>query len=447
MYIYYRIADELEEGIKQGTYREGKKLPSVRELCAVYRCNKSTAIQALKELENRKLAYVVPRSGHYVLKRSFQSAREPRGEYDFATAAPDWNAFPYAEFQHCIRKAMDFYQRDLFGYGTQRGLPTLLKAAKQQLESHQVFAKVERLIVTSGVQEALFILMSMPFPNGKETILVEQPGYHLVVEYLNRFGRKALGIERTAYGIDLARLEELFRQGDIKFFCTMPRFHNPLGTSYSKQEKLAILKLADKYDVYIVEDDFLADFERDAKADPIYSYDSRDRVIYLKSYSKIMFPGLRIGVAVLPPTLMPAFQQYRKYIHIDSSMISQGALEIYIQSGMFDHHRNKIQTPYLSRAQALNDAVGVMGATLPDLVRLAGPTGCMHTHIELDRRVNVDRLIEGAERRGVVVETANINYLADFPRRKIVKLNVSMVEAERIGEGIGRLAEVLSTLR
>jgi len=444
MYKYDRIADELEEGIKNGVYREGERLPSVRELCRTHSCNKSTAIQALRELESRRLAYSVRRSGHYVLKKSFQSSRVPRGEFDFATASPDWNAFPYEEFQHCIRKAMDLYQRDLFGYGTERGLPALLKAAKRQLENHQVFVKEEQLIVTSGVQEALFILMSIPVPNGKETILVEQPGYHLMIECLNQTGKKAAGIERTAQGIDLARLEELFRQGDIKYFCTMPRFHNPLGTSYTKQEKLAILKLAEKYDVYIVEDDYLADYDRDSKADPIFSYDTNDRVIYLKSYSKIMFPGLRIGVAAVPAALMHAFQRYRSYIHIDSPMISQGALEIYIQSGMFEHHRNNIQAPYLRRAQELNDAVRKMGESNPQLVRLAGPTYCMHTHFELAPGANAERLIENARLRGVAIETAKTNYLAGFPKRNIIKLNVSMIEAERIGEGIGKLTEALA---
>ncbi|MFC4305330.1 PLP-dependent aminotransferase family protein [Cohnella boryungensis] len=440
---FYRIADDLEEGIRNDLYREGARLPSVRELSQAYACSKSTAIQALRELESRKVAYAVPRSGHYVLKKSIRSQAAPRGEYDFATSAPDWNPFPYAEFQACIRKAMDIYQQELFGYGTLKGLPSLLKAVRRQLENHQVFAKEERLIVTSGVQQALFILMSMPFPNGKETILVEQPSYHLVIGYLNQFGLKAEGVERTAQGLDLVRLEERFGAGDVKFFYTMPRFHNPLGSSYSTAEKRAILKLAEKYDVYLVEDDFLADYETDGKADPIYSYDSHDRVIYLKSYSKIMFPGLRIGIAVLPPALMPVFQQYKTYIHIDSSMISQAALEIYIQSGMFEHHKNRIKQAYLQRASALNEAVRAMVRELPDSLAVAEPTQCMHTHLVLDRRVNVNQLIERAKRDKVVIETANLNYLTDFPRIKMIKLNVSLVPTERIAEGIRKLTKAI----
>ncbi len=74
-------------------------------------------------------------------------------------------------------------------------------------------------------------------------------------------------------------LERLLKKENIKFFYTMPRFHNPLGTSYSQKEKLEIIRLAKKYDVFIVEDDYLADFEQDSKADPIYSYDDFTHVI------------------------------------------------------------------------------------------------------------------------------------------------------------------------
>ncbi|WP_251862387.1 aminotransferase class I/II-fold pyridoxal phosphate-dependent enzyme [Clostridium sp. Marseille-Q2269] len=110
----------------------------------------------------------------------------------------------------------------------------------------------------------------------------------------------------------------------------MPRFHNPLGTCYSQIQKRTIVKLAQKYDVFIVEDDYLADLEQDSKADPLYSYGDFSHVIYLKSYSKIIFPGLRIGVAVIPEVLIENFGKYKRLIDVDSSMLSQGALEIYI---------------------------------------------------------------------------------------------------------------------
>ncbi|WP_256757003.1 PLP-dependent aminotransferase family protein [Cohnella sp. WQ 127256] len=444
MFKFNEISYDLEQAIKSSTYKEGEKLPSIRALCNQYHCNKSTVIQALQELEKRHVIYSVPRSGYYVLKKSFQPLDEKKNVYDFATSAPDWNEFPYADFQHCILKAIDAYQQELFIYGTSKGLPSLLKVVQRQLENDQVFAKEEHIMVTSGVQQALFILQSIPFPNQRRKILVEQPGYHLLIDYINQYGLEAIGIARSAQGIDLNRLEQIFQQEDIKFFYSMPRFHNPLGTSYSKEEKIEIVRLAEKYDVYIVEDDFLADFDRDTKRDPLYAYDRHERVIYLKSYSKIMFPGLRVGIAVVPPALLQAFHQYKKYIDIDSPMISQAALEIYMKSGMFDHHKFRIQTSYIKRSQALNDAIQqFIGESLPGVVSVHQPTQVMHTHIALDKQVNLNQLVLHAKKRNVAIETADRNYLTEFPREKILKLNVSNISAELIGEGMEKVAEAI----
>ncbi|MBP1989865.1 aminotransferase-like domain-containing protein [Paenibacillus eucommiae] len=444
MYKYIEIAHELEQDIKKGLYKEGDRLPSIRLLSQRFACNKSSVIKALEELEKKHVIYVVMRSGYYVLKQSLRALPGQANEYDFATAAPDWNEFPYIDFQHCISKAIDAYQRDLFLYGTPKGLPSLIKVANKQLQNNQVFAKDEQIIITAGVQQALFILMSLTFPNGKQQIVIEQPGYHLIVEYINKYGIPAIGIERTAQGIDLNYLEHIFKYEAVKFFYTMPRFHNPLGTSLSKEDKLAIVRLAQKYDVYIVEDDFLADYEQDAKVDPLYAYDQHERVIYLKSYSKIMFPGLRIGVAVLPLALAKAFYQFKKYIDIDSSMISQAALEIYIKSKMFDHHKSKIQIPYIKRSMVLNESMKThLGGNQSLGLAIPSPTLCMHTHVLLDKRTNLEQLIGHAKKRKIWLETAERHYLASFPRRKIVKLNVSNIEAEKIEAGMGQVAEAI----
>lgn len=131
----------------------------------------------------------------------------------------------------------------------------------------------------------------------------------------------------------------------------MPRIHNPLGVSYTKAQKSRIVFLANKYDVYLVEDDYIADFETDLKADPLYFYDINQRVIYLKSFSKIMFPGLRVGFAVLPETICSQFAEYKRLIDIDSSMFSQGALDIYIKSGMFNRHIHQVRKVYDEKAK------------------------------------------------------------------------------------------------
>lgn len=443
MVKYRQISYAIADAIKHSHYKEGERLPSIRELADKHQCSKSTIIQALQELEQRQLIYSVPRSGHYVLKKGFLPAATPAECYDFATAAPDWNAFPYDEFHQCIRKALDVYQQELFIYGMPNGLPSLIKTMERHLQDHQVFVSPEKIVVTAGVQEALFILMSIPFPNNKQNILVEQPSYHLLIDYLNKYEIPAIGIERTEQGIDLDELERLFREEEIKCFYTMPRFHNPLGTSYSTEEKKAIVKLADQYDVYLVEDDFLVDYDSNSKADPMYSYDMKERVIYLKSFSKILFPGLRVGIAVLPKPLLPAFQQFKLFMNIDSSILSQAALDIYINSGMFNHHRSRIRAPYEERSHALNNGVRLMKAELQGVLLRSPLTSCMHTHVELDRRVNMNTLAQQMKKRKVEIDMLERNYLQGFPRSKIAKLNVSNIPIAHIPEGIQRLIEAI----
>ena len=146
-------------------------------------------------------------------------------------------------------------------------------------------------------------------------------------------------------------------RGILSFFISMPRFHNPLGSSYSKEQKRAVLKLAKKYDVYIIEDDYLADFEYNLKNDPLFAEDIYEQVIYLKSFSKIMFPGLRIGIAVLPHELIHTFQLFKTSTNIDSSMISQAALNLYLKSGMFTHYKTKVSNAYHNRAKILQQSV------------------------------------------------------------------------------------------
>lgn len=432
---YQELFYKIEKLIQNGSLVEGEKIPSIRALAEQYNYNKSTVIQALKLLQQHHLIYGVPKSGYYVVRKDWKGKIiDEENTIDFATSAPNWFNFPYNDFQHCINRAIDTYQKDLFIYGTPKGLPSLVLEIQKQLQNYQVFTNLENILITSGIQQALFILTAMPFPNHKKVILVEQPTYHLYLELLDIYKTPVMGIQRTARGIDLEELEKLFSCEDIKFFYTMPRFHNPLGTSYSRQEKEAIVKLAQKYDVYIVEDDYLVDFEQDKKANPVFYYDIDDRVIYLKSFSKIMFPGLRVGGVVLPKLLVNSFQEFKKVSDIDSSMISQAALEIYLKSGMFEKHKNKIQHSYLERSSQLFSAINKYipnnyGVSQSNLIS-------MHTHITLPRHVNVNLVIQKLSQKNVLIESTDRNYINNAASDKILKINVSNVDKMKIDEGI-----------
>ncbi|BBH20405.1 GntR family transcriptional regulator [Paenibacillus baekrokdamisoli] len=440
MLKYTKLMNEIELRIKNGEIRPSQPLPSIRELSSAHACSKSTVIRAYAELEKRHLIYSIPQSGYYVVQRKSDSKNHARQSVmDFSSAAPDPEVFPYLDFQHCINKAIDTYKNELFQYGTSQGLPSLLNILTRHLANYQVFTDANAIFVTSGIQQALSILATMPFPNGKQTVLLEQPSYHLFIEFLEYHHIPARGIKRTANGIDLNELEHLFRTGDIKFFYTMPRFQNPLGTSFDLQTKKAIADLAKRYDVYIVEDDYLADLENDSKADPIYAYGS-SHVIYLKSYSKILFPGLRVGAAVLPTCLHEDFRMHKKLSDIDSPMLSQAALEIYIQNGMFERHKQKIKNSYYQRLQLLMKALTTENDT--NCIQHAIVAAGVHTHLILPSEMNIETLIMKLKKKQVILETPKQQYLAGFDEQQLLlKLSVTRIEKKHIEAGVRMIFE------
>ncbi|CAM4442655.1 aminotransferase-like domain-containing protein [Paenibacillus tarimensis] len=444
MHKYMRLYQELESAIQGEAGFPGGRLPSVRVLAGQYRCSKSTVLAALAELERQHLIYAVPRSGYYVVQTAERQEESGSRRIDFASSAPDPDVFPYRDFQHCINMAIDRYKKDLFIYGTSRGLPSLITLMRKRLTDAQVFTPERSIVMTSGVQQALAVLAMMPFPGGRETVLIEQPGYHLFIEHLQTHGIPVRGITRTAEGVDMDELERLFRSGTIKFFYTMPRLHNPLGTSYTKEQKKRVVELALKHNVYLVEDDYMADLDEDRKADPLFAYGHGAQIVYLRSFSKIIFPGLRVGAAVLPDSLVETFCRYKRTLDIDTSMLSQGALEIYFKSGMFERHRQKISNSYAERARELaaclkREEGRCMGAmTVP---RMKYPS--VHIHVMLGKDIPVSRVLSRLRQQSVLVEGMDMHYLQGFPQAAMIKLNVTNTNLSDIDTGIRLLGDVL----
>lgn len=216
---YVSILLDIELKIREGQYKSGYKLPSVREASELYRCSKSTILRAYAELEKKHAIYSIPQSGYYVVENSGDLHHSHMQDFvDFASASPDLNVFPYLDLQHCLNQAIDTYKYHLFTYGDSQGLETLRHTLVSHLADTQVFAKMDRIIVTSGVQQALEILAKMPFPNGKEKVLVEQPSYDIYLRFLEEENIPVSTIVRTAEGMDFHELENQFKNESIKFF-------------------------------------------------------------------------------------------------------------------------------------------------------------------------------------------------------------------------------------
>ena len=328
---YQAVVSFLKKGIESGKFPTGSRLPSIRQLSQDFSCSKDTIQRALLELRHEQYLYTKPQSGYYVLEQGQHQ--------DLEIEVTDEHASAYDDFRLCVNETLIGRENYLFNYyDNQEGLEELRQSVHQLLFDQALYCKPDQLVLTSGTQQALFILSQINFPSQGEEILVEQPTYHRMNRLLVAQGLAYQTIERRIDGINLDELEEQFKSGKIKFFYTIPRFHYPLGHSYSDQEKRAILDLANQYGVYIVEDDYLGDL--DSKKGQTFHYlDTEDRVIYIKSFSTSLFPALRITALILPNALKEAFVSYKNILDYDSNLIMQKALSLYIDSQLFEKNR------------------------------------------------------------------------------------------------------------
>jgi DNA-binding transcriptional MocR family regulator len=437
---YEEIIEYIKNNIRTENLNHPKKLPSIRSIQDLFQCSIGTVLKAYSKLEQDHIIYSVPKSGYYIISDYHEKDSSKHPIIDFSAVNLNAEAFPYENFQHCLNNSIDLYKEKLFTYSNPRGLNSLINVLSKHIQNYQIFAKPDNIIITSSSQQALNILSIMPFPNGKANILVEQPTYYGMIKSLELNKIPTLGINRDFNGIDLYELEKLFKYGNIKFFYSIPRFHNPTGTSYSKLEKQEIIRLAEKYDVYIVEDDIAADLDINKKNDSMFSYDTSSKVIYLKSYSKILMPGLRVAAIILPELLIGSFLEYKQWTDLNSPILSQGALEIFIKNGMFDAHMKQLVNLYSSRMNALkNCLLEHQNPKIQYNIPESGYFGCIYANSSL----YYDKIVASLQPKKIKIFNTSQCFLKEYSCNNYFRITISNVSEKQITKNIPTLLNII----
>jgi DNA-binding transcriptional MocR family regulator len=441
---YEQIVEDLESRIRTGAFRARERLPSVRELCDTFRCSKSTAVKAYDILKNKHLVYSVPQSGSYIVENYLQAEQTNPLIIDFSTGTPPIGDMYVPDLKHCLDRAVDIFSgydaacHDLYGVDSLRNL------LPKYLADFQVFTTPNNIFVNLGIQQALNILTQMPFPNHKDAILIEQPTYGYYTDFLKFSGVRVLGIRRGQNGIDLNQLEYLFKNEKIKFFYTVPRNHNPLGTSYPKAQRKAIAQLAEKYDVYIVEDDYFSDISFDNQYDPIFAYGDHYHHIYLKNFIKVI-PWIRIGIIVVPTNLLPIFTQYVRfsyyYSYFSASPVSQATLEIYIRSNLLKKHVTSIKKELSSRLKCLKQH-------FKDIeqygVECIGGHSGIYCYLKLPEHIHETQFVENLKKGNILVTPGKTYYIDDRYYEKGIRISIARTSIYDIDKGLPVISSELS---
>ena len=344
MFKYQEVSLQIRQQIEDGIYKKGDRLPSIREMIQRYECNKDTILKALHLLKEESLIYPVEKSGYYVLKNRVPVRNTTK------IGLPNPLQFPIEDFRKCLNESvMASYEGVSNQRESVRGDRELIEAMVPLLESYGVYAKEAQLSITTGTQQALYILLQLIGTGG---LLLEQPTYSRMNQLVKELEIPYQMIEReqTQDTISLEKLEQIFQSGTIRYFYTISRFHNPLGMSYPDSVKKKIVELAEKYQVYIIEDDYMADYER-GTATPLHYFDTNERVIYVKSFSSILFSAFKMGIVVLPNAFIKGFEKRKQLLDFDSNLLMQKTLALFIQNGLFEKHRQKMVAHYHEKSQ------------------------------------------------------------------------------------------------
>lgn len=325
---YLKIANYIQKKIYQHHYPAGSKLPSIASLAKQFDCSKGTIIKAYDVLIAKHIIYTKPQSGYYVGDDFLRHEISSR-TYDLSTGNLPVDAFPIIDIKHSMNIAIELYGQYSLSLEL-RGTPTLSLELIKYLETQGIYTHQNNVFLSQGITQVMSILLSIPFPNDKSIVLIEEPSFSFTVDQLKIFNIPVMTIKRDENGIDMKELEHIFKTYPIKFFYTIPRNHNPLGTYLSHSQRKKIVELAHKYDVYIVENDYLSESYSIPKYTSLYYLSEFKNCIYLKSYTKI-FPYIRIGFALIPDELIESYYKgmesayYTSYYMPD--LVSQATLE------------------------------------------------------------------------------------------------------------------------
>jgi 2-aminoadipate transaminase len=377
--------------------------------------------------------------GPAILREIFDLAVRP-GVISFAIGLPATSLFPAAELAH---EAAELFSRR--PEALQYGLPSpTLKSMIVDLMAHRgVVCSPRQIFLTAGAQQGMDLLAHLLLDPGGQ-VMCESTVYECAQGMMRKFLPEVLTVPTDPErGLDVdAVATHLAAGARPAFLYTIPTGHNPLGVSLDIDRRQALVALAKRYRMPIIEDDAYGFLDYGSAAAPaLRSFEER-WVLYLGSFSKILTPALRVGWIVLPEELLPPLQALKHGHDIDTSTVGQGLVAAYLAGGHLPAHLELVRAVYRQRRDV---ALRAMAEHFPTGVRWNKPTGGMFLWVELPSEVETAALLRSAVETEQVAFSPGRAFAAGNGRHADSCLRLSFVNLspEEIEEGIRRLAQAV----
>jgi len=472
--LYRQLETTLREQIQSGALAPDTRLPSSRELAGRLGVNRVTVTNAYADLEADGLLYSLHGSGTYVsppikglekrqpgaleewpvwqseayrrsrpfngldIDEMMARARRP-GVITFAPGVSDSSLFRTDEFRKVLQLVLQRDGVEALEYGDRRGYPALRKTIASILASQGIPANPDDVLITSGSQQALLITAGALLRPG-DSVLVEAPTYSTALELFSALGARIIGVPVDEKGMQVEQVESLIRAHHPRLIYTIPNFQNPTGACLSGHRRRELAALARRWEVPVVEDDFVGDLRYEGRAQPaLKSLDTHGDVIYISSFSKMLMPGLRLGYIVANGPVYEALIAQKRINDLNTSNFSQRAVEAYITVGRYRAHLRRACQFYSRRRDTF---MAALTREMPPEVRWMPPQGGLFVWLELPPALTWERLLPAAVDEGVAFMPGS-PFFPDGSGRSCMRLNFTLHPSEVIDTGVRRLARVI----
>ena len=474
--LYQQIETYLRQSIVAGRLAPATRLPAARQVAQDLGVSRITVENAYATLEADGLVERRAGSGTYVLPPGVsllggsRSTDWPLWQYDAlsaaeltqteAPAAPsplarhpnpiafsgfgDPRRFPIDEFYKAIKDVMRRDGIAALEFDDRHGYAPLRATIAHILASQGVQTHAESVLITSGSQQALALIAQILLKPG-DVVLVESPTYDLALDLFRAQRVKLVGCPVDAAGMQVEQLEPLLQQHHPKLIYTIPNFQNPTGACLNLPRRRQLIVLADRYNIPILEDDFVGDLRYEGRVQPaLKALDPGGRVIYVGTFSKLLMPGLRVGFLVAEGPIYDQLARLKRVNDLMTSTLTQRALEMYVTVGRYQAHVRRSCQVYRRRRDTIIQAIG---RDLPAGVQAVSPQGGLFVWLRLPEGASAVRLLPLAAEEGVEYAPGPRFFPQPAAGEGYMRLNFATQTPEEIEEGIRRLGRALQRLR
>jgi 2-aminoadipate transaminase len=453
--LYRQLFEQLAARIRSGEMARGERLPPTRELAGLLGLNRTTVSAAYEMLETQGLIAGQVGRGSFVtggpaakagvdwpaiLPHGNSITSFSREEISFVMSRPSRDLFPLDDFRaSCTAVLARRDLADILQLGSPSGYEPLRRRLLEEARRQHLAAPTDDLLITNGCQQALDLIGRVLVRPG-DPVAIEDPVYPGLKNLLAGLGAQLIGIPVGPNGVDPAQVERAMRERP-RFLVVTSNFQNPTGATLTLDARRGLLEAARAAGVPVVENDAYGDLRYAGDPLPaIKQLDEGGGTVLLRSFSKVSFPGLRVGWALGPKPLIDRLRQAKEASDLHTDQLSQAVLLEFVESGQLEAHRQRVLEAGAARLAATLDGCRRF---LPAGTRWTRPEGGMNLWVQLPPPLDAAELLPRAREEGVAYLPGKY-FTVSRHDAGALRLSFAGLPPEQIRSGLAALGRVIA---